>query len=264
MLPPADADLAIRNLRDQVRHLEATLLLLNERASVFEAAATARLAVIEEGNKLLVSAQAVAAERLRAMEDLERLRLNAHQQQASSEAFAAERLRNLQQTDSLLDTARQQLAQSRQHQAQFESIAAERLRIIQHDENRLETARQELAQSRQLQASFEAVATERLRVIEEGGQLLRTRAETILALEKKIQILQADLAESRQQHDDALGLATSRAAAEQKRLELACREAKRGMEELAARERAQTRELLELRNEGLLHSIIRRIQALFA
>jgi hypothetical protein len=232
MPPPADADLAIRNLRDQVRHLEATLLLLNERASNFEIAATERLALIEKGEKLLASAEAVAVERLRVIEQNGNLG--------------------------------QQLAQAQQHNAKLESIAAERLRIIAHTENQLDAVRQELAQSRQSQASFEAVATERLRVIEEGGQLLQARAEVILALEKTIQSLQSDLAESRQQHEEALSQAISRAAAEQKRLELSCREAKRGMEELAARERAQTQELLELRNEGLLHSIIRRVQALFA
>ena len=54
------------------------------------------------------------------------------------------------------------------------------------------------------------------------------------------------------------------AAAEKQRLELACLDAKRGMEELAARERAQIRQILELRNEGLLPSILRRVRELFA
>jgi hypothetical protein len=130
MLPPEDSDAAIGNLRDQVRHLEATLLLVNQRAAMFETA------------------------------------------------------------------------------------AAERLSVIEH-----------------------------------GDQLLQARAQTIFALEEKVTALQQQL---------------DRATPEQKHLENACREAKRGMEELANRERAQTREILELRNEGLLHSIIRRARSLFS
>jgi hypothetical protein len=121
-----------------------------------------------------------------------------------------------------------------------------------------------LEQAQQAHAAFEAVSIERLRVIEDGGRLLQDRAAEIARLKERIQELQSSVDETRQQSADTVEAAVRRAAEEEERLTLACREAKRGMEELAARERAQTREILELRNEGLLHSIIRRVRALFA
>ena len=102
-----------------------------------------------------------------------------------------------------------------------------------------------LAECEQRRAMFEDAANERLQVIQHGDELLRSRAE-------EIQALHAELRE--------LGAA---ADSERIRLQRAWRENGRGMAELANRERALASELLELRNEGLLHSIIRRLRSLF-
>lgn len=109
-------------------------------------------------------------------------------------------------------------------------------------EDALETCRERLA-------IFENAAVERLQVIEKGDALLRGRAETIAALQQEIGQLRLELQQG---------------AEEQKRLDRACQEASRGMAELAGRERALTAENLELRNEGLLHSIIRRLRSLLS
>jgi len=96
-------------------------------------------------------------------------------------------------------------------------------------------------------AIFENAAVERLEVIEKGDALLRDQAEKIAALQEQIIGLQLEL---------------QTGIAESTKLERACKEASRGMAELANRERALTAENLELRNEGLLHSISRRLRNL--
>jgi len=113
-----------------------------------------------------------------------------------------------------------------------------------------------LQECRQRLAIFEEAAGERLRVILEGDELLKTSAEAILALQSETGKLR------RQIHE----LETSAAchAEERQRLQGACSEVGRGMEELANRERALTREILELRNEWLVHSILRRLSSLFS
>ena len=103
-----------------------------------------------------------------------------------------------------------------------------------------------LAECGQRLAMFEDAANERLRVIQRGDELLRSRAE-------ENQALHAELRE--------LGATADR---ERIRLQRAWRENGRGMAELANRERALTSELLELRNEGLLHSVIRRLRSLIS
>ena len=82
-------------------------------------------------------------------------------------------------------------------------------------------------------------------MIQRGDELLRSRAEENQALHAELRELEAA------------------AGSERIRLQRAWREGGRGMAELANRERALTSELLELRNEGLLHSIIRRLRSLF-
>jgi hypothetical protein len=106
-----------------------------------------------------------------------------------------------------------------------------------------------LEKCRERLAIFEKAAVERLRVIEQGDALLRGQAETIAALQQEI---------------DGLQLELQKGAVEHARLERAREEAGRGMAELANRERALTLENLELRNEGLLHSIIRRLRNLLS
>jgi chromosome segregation ATPase len=98
-------------------------------------------------------------------------------------------------------------------------------------------------------AMFENAAVERLHVIEKGDALLRGQAETVAAMQQEISQLRLELKEG---------------AEERAKLERACQEAGRGMVELANRERALTGQILELRNEGLLHSIIRRIRSLLS
>lgn len=106
-----------------------------------------------------------------------------------------------------------------------------------------------LEECRERLAIFENAALERLRVIEHGDALLRGQAETIALLQQEISDLRLEL-----QKD----------AAERAKLERACQEAGRGMAELANRERALSLANLELRNEGLLHSIIRRLSNLLS
>lgn len=125
-------------------------------------------------------------------------------------------------------------------------------------ESALLLQRATLEESRRQLEVFETAAAERLRVIEEADELLRTRAGTIAALEAEMVRLQeaasaatAQIAEMERKH-----------AAEVVRLERARREDRRGMDELAARERTLTAEILELRHEGLVHSIIRRLRDL--
>ena len=113
-----------------------------------------------------------------------------------------------------------------------------------------------LEQCRQRLAIFEEAASERLRVIQEGDELLKTRAEAILTL-------QAEAAQLRLQVQELASTAAGHAE-ERQRLQRACGEAGRGMEELGNRERALTREILELRNERLVHSILRRLNSLFS
>ena len=113
-----------------------------------------------------------------------------------------------------------------------------------------------LQQCRQRLAIFEEAAGERLRVIQQGAELLKANAAAILAQE----------AEAGQLRLQVQVLASSAAghAEERQRLQRASREASRGMEELASRERTLTRENLELRNERLVHSILRRLSNLFS
>lgn len=122
-----------------------------------------------------------------------------------------------------------------------------------------------LAQQAELQgcaqraAMFEHAAAERLRVIEQGDQLLQAQRGVIAEWEQT----GAEL----QRRADALareGQAAITAQVEEREAnERVRREAGRAMEELAGRERALMREILELRDEGLLHSIIRRISNIF-
>ncbi|MFN0101026.1 MAG: hypothetical protein ACKV2U_02930 [Bryobacteraceae bacterium] len=106
-----------------------------------------------------------------------------------------------------------------------------------------------LEQCRQRQALFENAAAERLVVIERGDRLLKERADEIDRLRRQIEELTQAIAGH---------------AEERNRLEGAYRESSRGMAELASRERTLTREILELRNEGLLHSIVRRLSGIFS
>ena len=150
-----------------------------------------------------------------------------------------------------------------------------------------------LQQCRQSQAIFEDAAAERLQVIQQGDELLRARADAILALQREAVQLRLQLNDlytaskvlahplpdghgsvteprGRPQSVTTLSIAQELAspativAEERQRLQRACREAGRGMEELASRERALTREILELRNEGLLHSLVRRVSSLLS
>ena len=113
-----------------------------------------------------------------------------------------------------------------------------------------------LEQSRQRLAIFEEAASERLLVIQKGDELLQARAEAILAL-------QAETAQLRIQVQELASTAAGHAE-ERQRLRRARGETGRGMEELANRERALTHEILELRNERLVHSILRRLNSLFS
>lgn len=106
-----------------------------------------------------------------------------------------------------------------------------------------------LEECRQGRSIFEDAAAERLRVIEHGAELLRAGAD-------EIQALRAELG---RHASSAAG-----AAEERMRLESSLREACRGVAEMASRERALTGEILELRHEGLLHSIVRRMSRLFS
>jgi len=117
-----------------------------------------------------------------------------------------------------------------------------------------------LADCRKRQALFEEAAGERLRVIQQGDQLLQTRAQAIQMLQGEADQLRLRVKELIIE----LEASAASAAAERQRLRSVCREAGRGMEELASRESALTRELLELRNEGLIHSMIRRLRNIFS
>lgn len=127
---------------------------------------------------------------------------------------------------------------------------------VRHLEDALLAQQDALQECRQRLAIFEAAAGERLRVILEGDELLKTSAQAILTL-------QAEAGELRLQIQELETSAASHTE-ERQRLERACREATRGVEELANRERALTREILELRNERLVHSILRRLNSLFS
>jgi chromosome segregation ATPase len=117
-----------------------------------------------------------------------------------------------------------------------------------------------LRQCQESHAIFEHAAKERLLVIERGSDLLQNRADEIAALRQEAAALRLEVSRLTGQLDSS----AAAHAQERERLAGACREASRGMEELANRERSLTREILELRNEGLLHSIIRRLSRLFS
>jgi chromosome segregation ATPase len=117
-----------------------------------------------------------------------------------------------------------------------------------------------LVECQQRQAFFEHAAEERLRVIEHGDQLLRSRAETISALQEETRQLRLQVDRVVQE----LAVSVARHREERNRVQRAYSEAGRGMAELAARERALVREILELRSEGLLHSIIRRFRSILS
>jgi hypothetical protein len=117
-----------------------------------------------------------------------------------------------------------------------------------------------LEECRERKELFEHAAEERLRVIEHGDQLLRSRAETISALQQETRQLRLQV--DRLEQDLAVSVARHRE--ERNRVQRAYGEAGRGMAELAARERALVREILELRTEGLLHSIIRRLRSILS
>lgn len=109
-------------------------------------------------------------------------------------------------------------------------------------------------------AMFENAAGERLRVIEHGDTLLKQQQGTIDQLRAE-----ADAALGRAGAlEKELAEAVRRQAEERERLEAARLETGRGVMELAVRERQLTAEILELRNEGLIHSIIRRISGIFS
>lgn len=105
-----------------------------------------------------------------------------------------------------------------------------------------------LEEARERRTFFEAAAAERLQVIQRGDSLLRARSETIQDLEQKLTEI-SGVAES---------LRSQLAAASDRK------EESRSLAELAARERNLTRELLELKKEGLLHSIVRRVRKLLS
>jgi len=126
-----------------------------------------------------------------------------------------------------------------------EQVSQLELAVLERQES-LETCQERLA-------IFESAACERLRVIEQGAALLYERDSSIKSLE---------LAIARLRHEFE-ALASDRTV-EREQSERANREALRGMAELALRESALTREIVELRNEGLLHSIIRRIGCLLS
>lgn len=113
-----------------------------------------------------------------------------------------------------------------------------------------------LQQCRQRLAIFEEAAGERLRVIQHGAELLKADAAAILAQEAEAGQLRLQVRE--------LASTAAGHAEERQRLQRASREASRGMEELASRERTLTRENLELRNERLVHSILRHLSNLFS
>lgn len=116
----------------------------------------------------------------------------------------------------------------------------------------------ELQQCRERAEVFETAAAERLTVIERGDQLLHSQRETIAELQRQLNELRTEMDAARNE----LFRFQAQQSEEQRRLETAKLEALRGTEELAYRERVLTRENLELRNEGLLHSIIRRIRSI--
>ncbi len=130
---------------------------------------------------------------------------------------------------------------------------------VQQLELLLLTQRGQLQDCAQKLAMFETAACERLRVIEHGDALLRQQKDTIERVRREASGWQ----ERAEALEAQLGTDGEQYAAERRRLEQARLEAGRGMRELAERERRLTAEILELRNEGLLHSMIRRIRRIF-
>jgi chromosome segregation ATPase len=127
-------------------------------------------------------------------------------------------------------------------------------------EQGLLAARAALLECAQQREMFETAAGERLAAILHGEALRKAQLETVAGLQEesagllqRVAELEARLAE----------VAAERAHWERRALQQE-RELARGMAELAERERNLTRENLELRNEGLLHSIIRRISSLLS
>ena len=124
----------------------------------------------------------------------------------------------------------------------------------------LTAAHSALQECRQQKEMFETAASERLEVILRGEKLLKARMEAIAGL-------QEESAQLRQQADELaaqLTAATAQRSDLERRALRQANESARGMAELAERERKLTIENLELRNEGLLHSIIRRISRIFS
>lgn len=103
-----------------------------------------------------------------------------------------------------------------------------------------------LSESRERAAMLAASAEERLQVIQKGDTLLREKQEAIRLLEQKlagteesVERLRRQLAQPEDRHEE-----------------------NRALKELAARELKLTQELLVLKKEGLLHSIVRRVRSL--
>jgi chromosome segregation ATPase len=118
-------------------------------------------------------------------------------------------------------------------------------------ETGLVAAHTALRECREQKEMFETAAGERLAAILHGETLLTARMEAITALRAELERVQREFGECQER----LAAALAENAAVEARARHAARESARGMAELAERERRLTQENLELRNQGLLHSI---------
>jgi len=163
---------------------------------------------------------------------------------------------------------------------------------VRHLEDTVLVIHAELERTREQKAMFETAAGERLVALQRGEELFQAKSRAAVELEEEAIRLRESLRIAREAHAAleaelaalSVDLQEVRATAAQDRLDLETahaealaaecartaaaeagrREASRGSEELALRERTLTRQLLELRSEGLLHSIVRRVRNLFS
>ena len=239
----SDGTVDIDSLRERIRVLESGLDWAMNRLGVFETAAAERLITINEGAAVIAELQA---------------RVNDLQQRHDNFAAAAEeRLNVINHGAQVIADLQAQLRQAQQQHAKVAEEHLEALHRAQDQLSVLETAA--AGQAEQLiesQQRFHLAAAEQAELLSQSQDLLRQRDAAIRELSRQLADQQAQRESLEQQ------LPPLHARIQQ--LEVDVAERRRGSLELAARERTLTAELLELRNEGLLHSIIRRARTLFS
>lgn len=179
------------------------------------------------------------------------------------ETAAAHRLETIQDGARIIAELQARLSETQQRQDEFAAAAAERLTVINHGAEVISRLQDQLRQAYgQLDESAraaETAAADHAKELSHAYALLQQRDSLLENLNQQTAALQDRIARL-ETIEPQLPLLLSQI----QQLETDAAELRRGLRELAARERALTAENLELRNEGLVNSIIRRARNLFS